>query len=92
MRATNLKMIRGYRKAGRMGNSIGIVIPREIVEAMNIKPGDEFEVTANPKEKVINITPVKKIPVGGGLTPEMEEILEDVFQRYEETFKNLKDR
>jgi antitoxin MazE len=91
LKNTAKKLLRGYRKAGRMGNSIGIGIPKEIVESMKINPGDEFEVAVTT-DNVITITPIKKVPVGGGLTPDMEEILEDIFERYDETFKNLKHR
>ncbi|SFJ43669.1 antitoxin MazE [Thermoflavimicrobium dichotomicum] len=84
--------IKGYRKAGRMGNSLGIEIPKEIAEKLNIKAGDDFEVTANTETGEITIRHVKKIPLAGGLTPEMEKELEDIFKRYENTFKNLKDR
>nr|WP_302104493.1 AbrB/MazE/SpoVT family DNA-binding domain-containing protein [Polycladomyces sp. WAk] len=75
-----------------MGNSLGIGIPKEIVEKLNIQPGDEFEVSADPSTGVITIRPVKKITLGEGLTPEMREELKDILKRYENTFRNLKDR
>lgn len=40
------KILKGYRKAGRMGNSQGIGIPKEIAEKMH-QQGDEFEVAAH---------------------------------------------
>lgn len=86
------KELRGYRKAGKMGNSIGIVIPKDIVEALGISAGDEFEVKANPQDKVITITPIKKVPMGGVSNEEIKEMLKDVFARYDNTFKNLKNR
>lgn len=85
------KILKGYRKVGRMGNSLGIGIPKEIVEKMNIQPGDEYEVVADLSTHVISVRPVRKIPVGG-LTPEMKQELERIFERYDQTFKNLKDQ
>lgn len=84
--------LKGYRKAGRMGSGMGIGIPKEIVDKLNIKPGDEYEVKADPETGVMVITPIKKIPMGAGLTPEMEEIIEDTFKKYDKTLRNLKDR
>lgn len=84
--------ITGYRKAGHMGNSIGVGIPKEIVDALKIKAGDEFKVTADPNTNRITMIPVSKIPLSGGLTPEMEEIVEEIFEKYDETLKGLKER
>lgn len=75
-----------------MGNSLGVGIPKEVVDELNIKQGDEYEVTADPKTGVITARPVKKIVMGEGLTPEMKDELKDIFKRYDETLKNLKDR
>lgn len=84
--------ITGSSKAGQLGNSIGVGIPKEIVDALEIKTGDEFKVTADPITNKITIIPVSKTPPSEGLTSEMEEFLEEFLEKYDETFKTLKDR
>lgn len=89
MGVTKMEM-KGYRKAGRMGNSVGIGIPKEIVDKLNINQGDEYEVTADTVSGVITAKPVKRVAMD--VNPEMMKKLDGFMEKYEETFKNLKDR
>ena len=42
-------------KARKWGNSVGITIPKEIVEEEGIRPGDELEVKVNKKQEKARI-------------------------------------
>lgn len=78
------------RKIGRMGNSMGIGIPKEEMKKINLNQGDECEVFADPEQNVIIIKPVQRIP--HTIRPEILRALEKTMQRYDEALKNLKDR
>lgn len=40
-------------KAKEWGNSIGVIIPRDVVEKLNIHPGDEISLDIGKKDKVL---------------------------------------
>ncbi len=39
-------------EAKKWGNSIGIVIPKDVVEQLDLKPGEELDATFVKKERV----------------------------------------
>ncbi|MFD1395624.1 hypothetical protein ACFQ40_07600 [Kroppenstedtia eburnea] len=41
--------LKGFGKVGNMGNSLGLGIPKDIVDKLNIKSGDEYEVSVDPQ-------------------------------------------
>ena len=42
-------------KAVKIGNSVGFIIPREIRDQLNIKAGENYEVSYNKDKKVLYI-------------------------------------
>lgn len=63
-------------KVKKWGNSLGVILPAEIVRAKNLKEGTELEILINPKNK----TKVKDIfgILKGKLKRDTEEIMKDV--------------
>ncbi|GGA52050.1 hypothetical protein GCM10007416_26440 [Kroppenstedtia guangzhouensis] len=80
--------LRGFRKVGRMGNSLGLGIPKDIVDKINIKSGDEYEVSVDPQTGVITARPIKRL----GVDPQLLKDLEELMDEYGEAIRNLKDK
>lgn len=80
--------LKGYRKTGRMGNSLGLGIPKEIVNKLNIKFGDEYEVSVDPSSGIITAKPVKNLKVD----PKLLKDLDELFDEYGDALQGLKDK
>jgi antitoxin MazE len=78
------------RRVGRFGNSIGVGIPKEIAENLNIKPGDELEVVVNEKDEIVLKKALTRLPEG--VDSDMLKMIMETFDQYDDTFKGLKDR
>ncbi|MEH7336263.1 AbrB/MazE/SpoVT family DNA-binding domain-containing protein [Neobacillus drentensis] len=84
--------IRRTRRVARMGNSLGIGIPAEFVDLFKIERGDEFEFSINEETKEIIIKPVQVMGMPKGVRPEVMKALGKAFSKYDQTFRNLKNR
>ena len=74
------------RKVAQMGNSLGIGLPKNIVDSLNIKRGDEIEFVV--KENSITLS--KKNKLEDQLDVEMIKMLSETFEEHDEVFKRLK--
>jgi antitoxin MazE len=83
---------RSFRIISRMGNSLGVGIPKEIVEMMKIKQGDEYEVIADIEQNQIILKPTQRVRLPENVRPEIVDALDEVFTKYDQVFKNLKHR
>jgi antitoxin MazE len=79
-----------YRKIGKLGNSLGISIPKEYVEEMNIQQGDVWEITKEGGQLVIK--PIKETQTTIDVSPEVLRAFDRAIGRYDQAFKNLRDR
>ena len=69
-------------KVRKIGNSLGIVLPKEALQAMNVEEGAALYITKAPKDS-IQITPED---------PEFNEameIAEDIMNRYRNALREL---
>jgi len=66
------------RKAIRVGSSLAVTIPQEVVKAKNIHAGDEINTTFDPVKKPKHV--------------ELMDEYEKFVAQYGETLKNLSDR
>jgi putative addiction module antidote len=69
-------------KVRRIGNSLGIVLPKEAIQALHVKEGAALYLTEAP-ESSLRITPERK-----GFNKKME-IAEDLMQRYRNALREL---
>jgi antitoxin MazE len=80
-----------YRKLGRMGNSFGISLPKEMLAKMNAKRGDLFEIVY--EEGTITIRPAKYLQMDeDDLSLDMLKALDHTFKKYDHALRQLKDR
>ncbi len=81
------------RKVTRIGNSLGLTLPQEVLKHANIKQGDEIKFHLEEDGTVI----IKKhnpinVEVLEGIDQEFIEGLKDLFDNYDQTLENLADR
>lgn len=71
-------------KLTKIGNSLGVTIPREELEALGLQQGDEVEVRR--RGSLLEIIPIVKRPK---LRPEVQSALDRTFERYDEALNEL---
>ena len=69
-------------KVRKIGNSLGIVLPKEALQAMNVEEGASLYITKAPKD-ALQITPEKP-----GFEEKMK-VADDLMKRYRNTFREL---
>jgi len=85
------KTQRYIRKVGRMGNSLGIGLPKSLTEKLKLMQGDEVELTLNSEgDYVLRKAPQTKLP--DQVRPEVIEAFYDIFNEDREIFGDLRDR
>ncbi|WP_106769313.1 AbrB/MazE/SpoVT family DNA-binding domain-containing protein [Paenibacillus faecalis] len=83
-------VIRYSRKVGRMGNSLGVSLPKSLAAKLNLSQGDEIEFTENDRGEVV----LKKARQGKLPDNVRSEVLEAFFDVFEEDtgiFEDLRD-
>lgn len=79
------------RKVGRMGNSLGVSLPKVLATKLNISQGDEIEfIENNHGEVVLKKTRQGKLP--DNIRPEVLEAFYDIFEEDEGILEDLRDR
>jgi len=79
------------RKIGRMGNSLGVSLPKVLAEKMNVSQGDEIEFIENDRGEVV-LKKVRKSQLPDNVRPEVLEAFIDVFEEDEGVLEDLRDR
>lgn len=78
------------RKLTKVGNSLGITFPVEMLKTANLAFGDELEVEFKGEEIILRKNKNVKLPKG--VDAEFMEMLSDVIKEHDEAFKGLVDR
>ena len=79
------------RKIGRMGNSLGISIPKKLATKLNVSHGDEVEFVEN-KSGEIMLKKAKQLKLPENVRPEVLEAFYNVFEEDEGILVDLRDR
>lgn len=79
------------RKVGRMGNSLGISLPKRLAEKLNVTQGDEIEFVENDRGEVV-LKKVRQAGLPDNVRPEVLEAFFDVFEEDEGILEDLRDR
>lgn len=82
---------RYYRKVGRMGNSLGVSLPKNLAIKLNISQGDEIEFIENERGEVV-LKKARQGKLPDNVRPEVLEAFFDVFEEDEGILKDLRDR
>lgn len=79
------------RKIGKMGNSLGVSLPKSLAEKLNVTQGDEIEfVEKDDGEIVLKKARQGKLPKN--VRPEVLEAFYNVFEEDEGILEDLRDR
>lgn len=84
-------VIRYSRKVGRMGNSLGVSLPKSLAEKLKVSQGDEIEFIENDRGEIV----LKKARQGhlpDHVRPEVLEAFFDVFEEDRGILDDLRDR
>lgn len=79
------------RKIGRMGNSLGVSLPKSLAAKLNISQGDEIEFSENAAGEVV-LRKVLKGTLPDNVRPEVLEAFFNVFEEDKGILEDLRDR
>lgn len=77
------------RKIVQTGSSLAVTLPKDIVDQLGLKRGDEVEVALNPKDHVIIIRPGIRYAEGGKVSKRFKDAAAEVMKRYDKAFAEL---
>jgi antitoxin component of MazEF toxin-antitoxin module len=77
------------RKIFSSGNSTVISIPPSVLEALDLRVGDQIDIVADPEHQCIIITPTKMTASMPSERPKVQEKLEQFIARYEPILERL---
>lgn len=78
------------RKITKVGNSIGITLPAELLKQVGLAQGDDVHVEV--KDGKIILRKKEQIHLPEGVDSEFMELLNDVIKAHDKAFKGLVDR
>ncbi|MBW8351823.1 AbrB/MazE/SpoVT family DNA-binding domain-containing protein [Bacillus sp. IITD106] len=88
-----MAVVQMERKVTKIGNSLGLTLPQEVLEHMGIKQGDEvsFQLKKNGE---ISIKKSVHLNFDGleGIDQDFLDGVKELFNNYDNTLKNLADR
>lgn len=79
------------RKIGRMGNSLGVSLPKRLAETLNVVQGDEIEFSENDRGEIV-LKKVRQMKLPENVRIEVLEAFYDVFEEDEGILNDLRDR
>lgn len=85
------KKSRYSRKIGRMGNSLGVSIPKNLAEKLNVVQGDQVEFIETDRGEVV-FKKVNQLKLPDHVRIEVLEAFYDIFEEDEGILKDLRDR
>ncbi|MEF3312717.1 AbrB/MazE/SpoVT family DNA-binding domain-containing protein [Paenibacillus sp. GYB004] len=83
--------MRYTRKIGRMGNSLGVSLPKRLADKLNVAQGDEIEFRENDRGEVV-LKKARQVKLPDNVRPEVLEAFYDVFEEDEGILQDLRDR
>jgi putative addiction module antidote len=77
------------RKIVQTGSSLAVTLPKDIVDQLGLKKGDEVEVSAHPLNGTIVVRPPVRYFEDGKVTRRFNAAAEKVLRRYHKAFRTL---
>lgn len=91
MHKENSKVNRYSRKIGKMGNSLGVSLPKILAEQLKVTQGDEIEFIVNEEGEVM-LRKVRQSKLPENVRAEVLEAFYDIFEEDEDILNDLRDR
>jgi antitoxin component of MazEF toxin-antitoxin module len=77
------------RKIVQTGSSLAVTLPKDIVDQLGLKKGDEVEVSAHPLNGTIVVrTPIRELE-GGKVTKRFRQLTSDLIRRRAKLYREL---
>jgi antitoxin component of MazEF toxin-antitoxin module len=77
------------RKIVRIGSSLAVTLPSEVVKEFKLKKGHTVEVSVHPQSGAVTIRPGIKYFEDGKVTRKFRVLAEKIRQTYDEAFREL---
>ena len=77
------------RKLVRIGSSLAVTLPSEVVKEFRLKKGQSVDVSVHPTTGAITIRPGIRYFENGKVTKRFREMADAVLVKYEGAFRNL---
>lgn len=78
------------RKITKIGNSVGITLPADLLKSVGLSQGDGVQIEV--KDGKIIVQKNEQLNLPDGVDAEFTKILNDVIKEHERAFKGLVDR
>jgi antitoxin component of MazEF toxin-antitoxin module len=77
------------RQLIQAGRSLAVTLPSEVVEAFRLRKGMPVDVSVHPQTGAVTIRPGVQLLDGGKLTRRVQRLMEQIAERYDESFREL---
>ncbi len=77
------------RKLVKVGNSLAVTLPNDLVKGLKLKPGLEVDLTVDSAQEAISVRFPPQYFAQGKVTPEYRRVVEKVLDEYAEAWKRL---
>jgi antitoxin component of MazEF toxin-antitoxin module len=77
------------RKIVQTGSSLAVTLPKDIVDQLGLKKGDEVEVSAHPLNGTIVVRPPIRFFEGGRTTRRFRRLSADLLKRRARLYREL---
>jgi antitoxin component of MazEF toxin-antitoxin module len=77
------------RKIVRIGSSLAVTLPSEVVKEFKLKKGQKVDVSVHPQSGAVTIRPGIKYFEDGKVTRRFRALAEEVRREYDDAFRKL---
>ena len=77
------------RKIIQTGTSLAVTLPREVVEELKLKKGDEVDVSVHPQTSAIIIRAGVRYFEGGKVTKRFKDLSKELLKRRAKLYREL---
>jgi len=78
------------RRITKIGNSLGVTFPSELLNQLNLSQGDE--VTVEVENNSLIIKKSRKVNLPNGISEDFFDVVNESFENYGKTIKKLDDQ
>lgn len=77
------------RKLVRIGSSLAVTLPSEVVKEFKLKKGQKVDVSVHPQTGAVTVRPGIKYFENGKVTKRFQVLAEEIRKRYDAAFRDL---
>jgi len=78
------------RRITKIGNSLGVTFPSELLNQLDLNQGDEVTLVVENNSLIIRKS--RKVNLPNGISEDFFDVVNESFENYGKTIKNLADR